>query len=359
MTSRTTRSRSKLPSIQQTDTTITSSSDSKPAYKIPDSIISVYSGPAKRLSSTLTRKQTRLDQASHTLLLRKQRLLQALDLPQTHTEQECFVSQSTSSRNSKATQLQPAERTGLVSAVSSTLIFAQEGAGTAVCIHESGLVLTCAHCVAESREELEQNYGTGKDGPLWLLTATGAIALARCVAWDERRDLALLSIIAAQTPRGNAGHLHVDNDGSTSRAHDSSFANLRISSSWPALNTGLVCIGQPGAEDMEAAMEGTKAGYPILAMSRGRFLGYAPDQDIQDNSDIGALCHDAWTYWGHSGAPLVDCRAGGRLIGLHSSWDDSTGTRRGVGVESIQGFLTEVDEVLSNGKTSEIFVSNL
>jgi hypothetical protein len=43
--------------------------------------------------------------------------------------------------------------TALANAAHSTLVFAQHEAGTAVCISASGLLLTCSHCVAESREE--------------------------------------------------------------------------------------------------------------------------------------------------------------------------------------------------------------
>jgi len=41
----------------------------------------------------------------------------------------------------------------LAAAACATLVFAQHEAGTAVCIAALGLVLTCAHCVAESQEE--------------------------------------------------------------------------------------------------------------------------------------------------------------------------------------------------------------
>jgi V8-like Glu-specific endopeptidase len=49
--------------------------------------------------------------------------------------------------------------------------------------------------------------------------------------------------------------------------------------------------------------------------------------------------HGCWTYWGHSGAPLLD--ANGKLVGLHSSWDDTTAMRRGVPLEAIRAFLEE------------------
>jgi hypothetical protein len=65
-----------------------------------------------------------------------------------------------------------------------------------------------------------------------------------------------------------------------------------------------------------------------------------PDVDPQDNSEIGTLKHDAWTYWGHSGAPLLR-RVDGSLLGLHSSWDDSTAMRHGVPLVAIKSFLSE------------------
>jgi hypothetical protein len=77
-----------------------------------------------------------------------------------------------------------------------------------------------------------------------------------------------------------------------------------------------------------------------LHISTGRSRGLAPDQNPQDNSEIGALLHDCWTYWGHSGAPLI-ARSSGKLVGLHSSWDDATGMRRGVPLVAIKAFLDE------------------
>jgi len=78
----------------------------------------------------------------------------------------------------------------------------------------------------------------------------------------------------------------------------------------------------------------------VLHISSGKYRGLSPGQDPQDNSEIGALMHDCWTYWGHSGAPLVERRTGG-LVGLHSSWDEETGMRRGVAWEAVQAFLEE------------------
>jgi len=100
----------------------------------------------------------------------------------------------------------------------------------------------------------------------------------------------------------------------------------------------LTCIGHPGSVDLETSKADVKTGYDVLHVSEGLFRGYAPDQDLHVNSDIGALMHGCRTYWGHNGAPLVE-RKTGRLVGLHSSWVDETGMRREIAWETIGEFL--------------------
>jgi S1-C subfamily serine protease len=218
----------------------------------------------------------------------------------------------------------------LAAAALATLVFAQHEAGTAVCISASGLVLTCAHCVAESPEE----YAAAK--PTWLLFSSGQIVRAQCVAWDQKRDLALLRITAADRlaeHHAEASSLML-------------FPFADIANQTPLFAPGskqitrLVCIGHPGSEDLEAAdsSQPVLTDYDVLHVSRGYYHGLASDQDVQDNSEIGALQHDCWTYWGHSGAPLIDAKSG-EVVGLHSSWDDETGMRRGVAWEALHGFL--------------------
>jgi S1-C subfamily serine protease len=221
----------------------------------------------------------------------------------------------------------PASAT-LTAAASATLVFAQHEAGTAVCIDPSGLILTCAHCVAETAEE----YAAGK--PHWLIFSSGQVVRANCVAWDPRRDLALLRITAAeQTPEPPSSAM--------------SFPSATIARQPPPVPkkkqaTPLLCIGHPGSEDLEApeTTTVTATNYDVLHVSYGHFRGLAADQDVQDNSEIGALQHDCWTYWGHSGAPLIDAESG-EVVGLHSSWDDETGMRRGVAWEALGAFLEE------------------
>lgn len=208
-----------------------------------------------------------------------------------------------------------------------------------MCISKTGLLLTCSHCVAESPEELDL------DKIWWLLFASGQAVQARTVKWDPRRDLALLQIVAAQP------HISVDSfnysDPScipeqTGRATTNldSFPVAQLASKTPTVRTPLLCIGHPGSEDLEIGRPGVATGYDVLHISEGKFRGYAKGQDVQDNSEIGALMHDCWTYWGHSGAPLLDVKSGA-LTGLHSSWDDETGMRRGVGWEALRDFLGE------------------
>lgn len=200
-----------------------------------------------------------------------------------------------------------------------TFVFAQEQAGTAVCVSPDGVLLTCAHCVAESAEELVQN-------PVHLLLSSrgGAIVSARVMAWDPTRDLALLMIAAAELP------------------HSRPFPYAHLAAAPPKLRTKLICVGHPGSEDLEAERRGVPTEYDTLVLSEGKFHGLAPGQDPQDNADVGALRHSCWTYWGHSGAGLFD-RGTGALVGLHSSWDEETGMRRGVPLEAVSAFLDEFD----------------
>ncbi|KAF2447941.1 trypsin-like serine protease, partial [Karstenula rhodostoma CBS 690.94] len=224
---------------------------------------------------------------------------------------------------SKATQEQ------LLRSLDATLVFAQEEAGTAVCISPSGLLLTCSHCIADDAATALDPSNTH-----WLIFATGVVVRATCVAWDPKRDLALLQITDSEplSPPPSAS------TSPTSSSSNTTFPHATISPASPPLTYPLVCIGHPGSEDLEAPTPGTATGYDVLHVSEGAYYGLSPGQDPQDNSDIGALMHDCWTYWGHSGAPVLDGRGGG-LVGLHSSWDDETGMRRGVARVAVISFL--------------------
>ncbi|PMD47291.1 hypothetical protein L207DRAFT_506295 [Hyaloscypha variabilis F] len=219
---------------------------------------------------------------------------------------------------------------GHLNALLSTLIFAQHEAGTAVCIHPSGWLLTCAHCFGDNEEEYRDC-----EKRKWLLYFTSQAVLVECRAWDPRRDLALLKIIAIETPAPvTPGSVPV-------------FNYLKLREATPKSRLQMFCIGQPGGDDFEA--EGNKkTQYNLLEISEGRFKGMVKGQDPQDSGDIGSLMHDCWAYWGHSGAPLVSFEDGS-LVGLHSSWDDKTAMRHGVpGVaikEFLRGNLSQIGEL--------------
>ena len=257
----------------------------------------------KRLPHTLSPGITRLSKTDHKTLLRKRKWL--------HTYDVVLPKATSEDRNS----------------VDATLVFAQEEAGTAVCISGRGILLTCSHCVAESAEEIDESKSH------WLLFSSGRVVETICVAWDARRDLALLRIVAAEDRNDISG----DNN--------ALFPSIGLSASSPPVKTKLVCIGQPGSEDLENSLPDIKTNYGTLHVSSGSFCGYVAGQDLHRNSEIGALMHDCWTYWGHSGAPLVE-QATGKLVGLHSSWDDETGMRRGIPLEAITDFVKEHSDII-------------
>ncbi|RLL95919.1 hypothetical protein CFD26_105024 [Aspergillus turcosus] len=232
-------------------------------------------------------------------------------------------------------------------ALSSTLIFAQHEAGTAVCIHPDGWVLTCAHCFGETEAEWQSNRRK------WLLYFTGEALQVECVAWDARRDLALARITALECPT-LAG-----SDANPTPSF--SFAHVALAPPSASLKAEIICIGQPGSDDLESPTP-RKTAYDLIEISQGRLRGLIPGADPHDNAEIGALRHDAWTYWGHSGAPLLRL-ADGVLLGLHSSWDDTTAMRHGVPLIALRVFLRErfpggwdEAEDQGNGEEREVIV---
>ena len=206
-------------------------------------------------------------------------------------------------------------------ALASTLIFAQHEAGTAVCIDARGWILTCAHCFGETTPEWQAQRHQ------WLLYYTGLAVQVECRARDAHRDLALAKIVRVELLGEHGG------DPVTPRFE---FVSLAASQ---CPKSSIICIGQPGVDDLESESP-QKTSYNLVEISQGRLCGMIPDVDPQDNSNIGVLKHNAWTYWGHSGAPLL-CECDGTLLGLHSSWDDTTAMRHGVPLIAIKAFLKE------------------
>ncbi|KAJ1570118.1 hypothetical protein HK096_009957 [Nowakowskiella sp. JEL0078] len=150
-----------------------------------------------------------------------------------------------------------------------------------------------------------------------IIFFSGLVCTAECIAFDSKRDCALLKI----------------------HSREGNFPFATISSESPKKDFPIVCVGQPGRDDLESE-EDVKTGYPLISISRGSVRGYKKG-DRQDNFEIGKLKHDAWTYWGHSGAPLFSLD--GYVVGMHSSWDDKTAMRHAVPQEAIKDFLNLFD----------------
>jgi hypothetical protein len=218
-----------------------------------------------------------------------------------------------------------------------TAIFAQREAGSACCIDARGLVLTCAHCFADDDGGVHDEndcafVAAGRArralGMRCIVLGDGTLAVGACVARDYGRDVALMQIVYV--------HERSTQDGDD----DLEFVHIPIASVRAAVATRVACVGQP------ATRSRGRGGRCELAVSYGRVERYAAD--AHDSSVLGAMEHSAWTYWGHSGAPLVrvvrgcagtpgsdSSEAGLELVGMHSSWDETRGARHGVPVEPI------------------------
>ncbi|KJE98087.1 hypothetical protein CAOG_08113 [Capsaspora owczarzaki ATCC 30864] len=191
-----------------------------------------------------------------------------------------------------------------------TVIFAQDHAGTGVCVSKDGLILTCAHCLDD------ETIGARRI----VLFPDGRKCVVECVAKDDVRDCALMRVVQV--------------DRKVVRASDNISFPFASLASQGALPCSLAfCIGQPASDD-EAS------NYPLFFTSRGVILGYqSSGEDLHRNDEIGQLIHSCWTYWGHSGAPIVN--EDGLIVGMHSSWDDKT-NRHGIPLEAIRAFMKSV-----------------
>ena len=176
---------------------------------------------------------------------------------------------------------------------------------------------------------------------------------ARCIAWDQGRDLALLKVTHAQPSRSGEGEVGnrirkfpcVKLPPRTFTAK-SKPGRGKSSYKEPPVSTPLVAIGHPSDEHPDDP-PGIKAygseHRRVLQLSSGRYLGIAPDKmaNPQDNSDTGAMRHDCWTYWGYSGGPVFE-RDSGVLVGVHVDWNpEEPLVKRAVPWVAVEGFLEE------------------
>lgn len=211
----------------------------------------------------------------------------------------------------------------------------QEESGSAVRV-APGLYLTCAHCVCHIDDPEEDDEAPSADvvprvGRLKLLvTSHGEWTVTECIRADAASDLALLRTVVSTLPPGagasSGRFVHppaVVRGGAVLATDDRS---------------RVVCVGNPSAFDLESEEAGATIEFqpPVFHTSTGRLAGETR-ADRRARFGLGPLQHTAWTYWGHSGAPLIDTQ--GALVGLHNSWDAGKGTRHGVDAAAIRAFL--------------------
>ncbi len=207
----------------------------------------------------------------------------------------------------------------------SVVIFGQYECGTGICVSKDGKVLSCAHVCGE-----RPRVGCKKV----VIFMNGTIAVLELVKVDIRCDVALFSVAAILDDKNS-------NTDKTPKIRELpstfSYPYSRIDLSQIPLKkrSVILCIGQPGRDDLESHTP-QKTPYDLVCVSKGTIVRVM-EGDLNDNSEIGKLVHSAWTYWGHSGAALLSMQ--GKVIGLHSSWDDDCGTRHGVHRDAIQKFV--------------------
>lgn len=216
--------------------------------------------------------------------------------------------------------------------IESCLIFAQECAGSAVCITPTGIILTCSHCL-EDEDEQPPDMTTRKT----LIFADGTIVVAQCIAFSVITDVALLQIIGKYVPQSKnsttktshtsntatsctISHHHRTKSTTTNTVlapppnskkkrstaltdsyiyvplnhHDtrssSSTGVLAVSDETlrfpyipilpspynPIRHQTCYCVGQPGQDDLEST-SARRTGYSYIYCSEGSYLGIKDD----------------------------------------------------------------------------------
>lgn len=165
--------------------------------------------------------------------------------------------------------------------------------GSGVNLARTGLILTAAHVVDR----------LGAKGS--VLFPDGRRLSATTIVFDARLDIALMKI--------------------DQQVDDLPIATLAARA--PTVGATAITIGQPG----RLTPSGEETGYQPFHVSVGKIRGFVGDR--LGPQALGETKHDAWTYWGHSGAPIFD--TSGRIIAMHNSWDSTTAMRHAVTWEAL------------------------
>jgi hypothetical protein len=89
-------------------------------------------------------------------------------------------------------------------------------------------------------------------------------------AWDPKRDLALLKIIAIEQLLPTPGELVP------------TFISVPLSPRSPTPKSPIICIGQPGCDDLESSGN-RRTKYNLVEISEGQLRGMVSGVDPHDN----------------------------------------------------------------------------
>ena len=169
---------------------------------------------------------------------------------------------------------------------SSVVIVTEQGdRASGVNISPDGKIITALHNVAACGRQV-----------VLVRFRDGSIYKGRLTRLSKRDNIALISLTDAEQ----------------------SLPYAELAPRAPARGELVAAIGSPN---------GAAAPYWV---SLGRYHGEQGSQ----------AAYDAWTYWGHGGAPVVN--ANGQLIAMHTAWDPETKLRLGVNRDHLEGFLAAV-----------------
>ena len=200
--------------------------------------------------------------------------------------------------------------------------FIQKESGTGVHIGD-GMILSCAHVIASDIDDEENEAKIDRiNRNKYVIFANGIIYKAKCIKFDNDKDLALLRIDFDSKLRLECVDIDKDEIGTAV-----------LSDNMPKLKSDLFCIGNPSNINLECdTEEGNDFDPKIFHLSFGKL-----EMEHNDNDELGGYGHSCWTYWGHSGAPIFN--ENGEVVSLHNSWNDETGLRHGVKLNVIIDFV--------------------
>ncbi len=197
----------------------------------------------------------------------------------------------------------------------------------------NGFILTCAHCVAhddfvDSDDMNDDDESSKLQRAVELVNARGEIFGSICVNASNDIDLALLKILDEDYERITLGSISLGTPG----CDDTD-------------GTDIFALGNPCDTNLENNTgRKSKNGYNPFHVSQGK-LQMKITKGRANKCGLGRQIHSAWTYWGHSGCPLISVEETNNgsskigIVGIHNSWDDRNGNRHGIPLDEIWNFF--------------------